>query len=111
MDADITACFDELAHCAILERVRRRIADKRVLAVDKERQPFRFTPLVTRERLLRQRVRDFVGTFFGGRPVDLALRLVEGEPLSEESIQQLEAALRRHKEARKRRKGGGGGQG
>ena len=84
-----------------------RMADKRVLAVDKERQPFRFTALVTREQLLRQRIRDFVGTFFGGRPVDLALRLVEDEPLSEESVQQLEAALQKHKEARKGRKGGG----
>ena len=35
LDADITACFDELAHCAILERVGRRIGDKRVLALIK----------------------------------------------------------------------------
>lgn len=34
-EADITACFDELSHCAILERVRRRIGDKRVLALIK----------------------------------------------------------------------------
>lgn len=87
-----------------------RMADKRVLEVDKGRQPFRFTPLVTREQLLRQRVRDFVGTFFGGSPVNLALRLVEDEPLTEESIEQLEAALRKHKEARKQRGGAGGEQ-
>lgn len=34
-EADITACFDELSHSAILERVRRRIGDKRVLALVK----------------------------------------------------------------------------
>jgi RNA-directed DNA polymerase len=34
-EADITACFDELSHCAILDRVRRRIGDKRVLALIK----------------------------------------------------------------------------
>jgi RNA-directed DNA polymerase len=34
-EADITACFDELSHCAILDRVRRRIGDKRVLALTK----------------------------------------------------------------------------
>ena len=34
-EADIEACFDELAHSAILERVRRRIGDKRVLALVK----------------------------------------------------------------------------
>lgn len=34
-EADITACFDELSHSAILERVRRRVGDKRVLALIK----------------------------------------------------------------------------
>ena len=34
-EADITACFDELSHSAILDRVRRRVADKRVLALVK----------------------------------------------------------------------------
>src|SRR5215469_7584006 len=34
-EADITACFDELSHGAILDRLRRRIADKRVLTLVK----------------------------------------------------------------------------
>src|SRR5258707_4138741 len=34
-EADITACFDELSHSAILERVRQRVGDKRVLALIK----------------------------------------------------------------------------
>jgi RNA-directed DNA polymerase len=34
-EGDIKACFDELSHCAILERVRRRVGDKRVLALVK----------------------------------------------------------------------------
>jgi RNA-directed DNA polymerase len=34
-EADIKACFDELSHCAILEQVRRRVGDKRVLALIK----------------------------------------------------------------------------
>ncbi len=34
-EADIAACFDELAHSAIMERVRARIVDKRVLALIK----------------------------------------------------------------------------
>ena len=34
-EADIAACFDELAHSAIMDRVRLRIADKRVLALIK----------------------------------------------------------------------------
>jgi RNA-directed DNA polymerase len=32
-EADIKSCFDELDHAAILDRVRRRVADKRVLAL------------------------------------------------------------------------------
>jgi RNA-directed DNA polymerase len=34
-EADITACFEELSHSAILDRVRRRVGDKRVLALVK----------------------------------------------------------------------------
>lgn len=34
-EADITACFDELSHSAILDRMRRRVGDKRVLALVK----------------------------------------------------------------------------
>ncbi|MGB0093413.1 MAG: reverse transcriptase domain-containing protein [Solirubrobacteraceae bacterium] len=35
VEGDIEACFDELSHSAILDRVRRRIADRRVLALIK----------------------------------------------------------------------------
>ena len=34
-EADIAACFDEIRHSAVMDRVRRRIADKRVLALIK----------------------------------------------------------------------------
>ena len=34
-EADIEACFDEISHSALLERVRTRIGDKRVLALIK----------------------------------------------------------------------------
>ena len=34
-EADITACFDEIDHTALLDRVRRRIGDKRVLGLVK----------------------------------------------------------------------------
>jgi RNA-directed DNA polymerase len=35
VEGDITACFDEIAHPALMDRLRRRIADKRVLALVK----------------------------------------------------------------------------
>ena len=31
LEGDIKACFDEISHTALLERLRARIADKRVL--------------------------------------------------------------------------------
>jgi RNA-directed DNA polymerase len=34
-EADITACFDEIDHTALVERLRRRIADKRVILLVK----------------------------------------------------------------------------
>ena len=35
VDGDITACFDEISHPALMERVRTRIGDRRVLALVK----------------------------------------------------------------------------
>jgi RNA-directed DNA polymerase len=35
LEADITACFDEISHAAALERLRTRIADKRVMTLIK----------------------------------------------------------------------------
>ena len=35
LDADIEACFDSIDHLALMDRVRGRIADKRVLALVK----------------------------------------------------------------------------
>ena len=74
-----------------------RMADKGVVAVNRERQPFRFSAAVSREQTLRQRVRDFVNVFFEGQPIDLVMRLVEDEALSEEGLQKLEGVLREHK--------------
>ncbi|MFD5922923.1 reverse transcriptase domain-containing protein [Kitasatospora sp. NPDC058201] len=34
-EGDITACFDEIDHTALMDRVRRRVSDKRVLALVK----------------------------------------------------------------------------
>jgi RNA-directed DNA polymerase len=34
-EADIAACFDEISHSALMDRVRRRVGDKRVLALVK----------------------------------------------------------------------------
>jgi RNA-directed DNA polymerase len=35
VEGDIRACFDEISHCALLDKVRARVGDKRVLALVK----------------------------------------------------------------------------
>jgi RNA-directed DNA polymerase len=35
LEADIAACFDEISHSALMDRVRRRVGDKRILALVK----------------------------------------------------------------------------
>jgi len=79
-----------------------RMEEKGVLQVDKVRQPYLFRPLVTRDQVLKQRIKDFVKTFFRGEPIDLAVRLVEDHPLSEESLDQLESVLKKQKTSRKK---------
>ncbi len=71
-----------------------RMVDKGVLEADRSRQPYEFRPRVSREQILRHRVRDFVDRFFEGSAADLAVRLVQESELSEESIQRLELLLR-----------------
>lgn len=35
VEGDIKACFDEISHAALMDRVRARVGDKRVLALVK----------------------------------------------------------------------------
>ena len=82
-----------------------RLVEKGVLKVSRERQPYRFSAAISREQMLRQRVRDFVNLFFEGQPLDLVMRLVEDTPLSEESVQRLEDVLREQKSKSKSKRG------
>jgi RNA-directed DNA polymerase len=50
VEGDIKACFDEISHCALLERVRARVADKRVLGLVKA---FLKAGILTEDGLLR----------------------------------------------------------
>ncbi|MGW5518135.1 reverse transcriptase domain-containing protein [Nocardia africana] len=59
-EADITACFDEIDHTALMERVRRRVGDKRVLGWVKA---FLRAGVLTEQGLTRE---TFTGTPQGG---------------------------------------------
>ncbi len=60
LDADIAACFDEIDHVALMDRIRKRIKDKRVLALVKA---FLKAGLLTE---LGERQETFTGTPQGG---------------------------------------------
>jgi len=51
VEGDIKACFDEISHCALLDRVRARIGDKRVLALVKA---FLKAGILTEDRMLEE---------------------------------------------------------
>jgi RNA-directed DNA polymerase len=50
VEGDIKACFDEISHAALMDRVRKRVGDKRVLALVKA---FLKAGILTEERELR----------------------------------------------------------
>lgn len=80
-----------------------RLSEKGALKVDRKRQPYRFSVLIPRETVLSQRIRDFVNLFFEGQPLDLATRLVEEAPLSDEAVEKLENILRERRTKVKRK--------
>ena len=51
VEGDITACFDEISHPALMDRVRRRVADRRVLGLVKA---FLKSGILSEDRELRK---------------------------------------------------------
>ncbi|MGW7578490.1 reverse transcriptase domain-containing protein [Streptomyces sp. NPDC054765] len=51
VEGDIKACFDEISHSALMDRVRKRVADKRVLALVKA---FLKSGILGEDRVLRE---------------------------------------------------------
>ena len=66
VEGDITACFDTIDHTALLARVRRRIADKRVLALIKA---FCKAGILTQDGAMKDTI---TGTPQGGHPLPAA---------------------------------------
>ncbi|MBU0755910.1 MAG: BlaI/MecI/CopY family transcriptional regulator [Planctomycetes bacterium] len=76
-----------------------QLADKGVLKVDRERQPFVYTPAMEREQVLKQRVAQFLQNVFDGRVEDLVLHLAEEADLSSEDLRRIEAKIRAREES------------
>lgn len=70
-----------------------QLAAKSALHVDRGRQPFVYKPAVQRERVLTQRLRQFVENVFDGQAGELVLRLVEQAEISPEDLKRIEAKI------------------
>jgi predicted transcriptional regulator len=81
-----------------------QLADKGVLKVDRERQPFVYTPAVRRDRVLGNRVTQFLQSVFDGRAEDLVLYLAKEAHLSAEDLRRIEASIEEHEQAEEQRK-------
>ncbi len=79
-----------------------QLAGKGVLDVDKDRQPYVYKPVLRRDQVLADRLRQFVRTVFDGQAEELVLRLVDECELSAEDIRRIEARI----EAREREESG-----
>ncbi len=78
-----------------------QLAAKGVLDVDRDRQPFVYTPTIGREIVLRQRVQQFLQQVFDGQASELVLRLVEDAELSSDDIKRIEAKIEAREQAEK----------
>ncbi len=71
-----------------------QLAEKRALTVDRERQPYVYTPAIRRDHVLTQRLRDFLRNVFDGRAEDLVLHLAEEANLSAEDLRRIETKIK-----------------
>ena len=74
------------------------LAEKGALSVERERQPYVYTPLVRRDQVLAQRVTQFLQTVFDGQAEELVLHLADEADLTPEDMQRIEAKIRRREQ-------------
>lgn len=70
-----------------------QLAAKGGLVVERQRQPFLYSPAFPRERVLADRLKQFIESVFDGQAGELVARLVEDAELSPEDIRRIEARI------------------
>lgn len=70
-----------------------QLAAKGGLEVDRDRQPFVYTPALPRDQVLGDRLKQFLATVFDGQAGELVLRLVAEAALSPEDLKRIEAKI------------------
>jgi len=82
----------ELAYTTVMTLLG-RLATKGAVLVDKEREPFVYSPAHRKESVLRDRLREFVREVFDGQADSLVLNLVEDESISRAELRAIEKKI------------------
>ncbi len=93
---------EEPAYTTVMTMMK-QLAEKGALNVDRERQPFVYTPAVGRSHVMRQRVSQFLETVFDGQAADLVLHLAEDTDLSSEDLRRIEEKIEQREKQERRR--------
>lgn len=83
---------EPLAYTTVMTLLN-QLATKEVLGVDRDRQPFVYTPRLRREQVLGDRVRQFLASVFDGQAGELVLHLVEEAGLTADDLKRIEARI------------------
>lgn len=101
---DLPAEGDEPPAYTTIMTMMKQLAEKGALHVDKERQPFVYSPAVRRDQVMASRVTQFLQTVFDGQAEDLVLHLAEQADLSPEDLRRIEAKIRKRAQTEKPRR-------
>lgn len=97
-DALSDPAADPPAYTTVMTMMK-QLAQKGALRVDRDAQSYVYSPAVRRERVLGQRLRQFVQTVFDGKVEDMVLRLAEESDLSSEVLRRIEAKIEQREKA------------
>ena len=93
---------DRPAYTTVMTLMK-QLAEKGALSVERDRQPFVYTPAVGRQHVLGQRVTQFLQNVFDGQAEELVLHLVEEAELSPDDLRRIEEKIRRSEQTEKER--------
>ncbi|HNQ21806.1 MAG TPA: BlaI/MecI/CopY family transcriptional regulator [Phycisphaerae bacterium] len=81
----------------------KQMAEKGTLRVDRQAPSYVYTAAVHRERVLRQRLTQFLHTVFDGQAADLVLHLVEAAELKPEDLRRIESKIEQQERVERRK--------
>ena len=93
---------DPPAYTTVMTMMK-QLAEKGALQVDRKQQTYVYTPAIRRDRVLGQRLTQFLHTVFDGKVEDMVLQLAEQADLTVEDLRRIEGKIaKRLREEKKR---------